>query len=117
MKRFFVDKSSFKGDKIVIEGIEHNHIKNVMRLNVGDSIVVVCGDEYDYYATITDMKKGETVVTITDKKENPYNPNFMWVLYTITGKLGSEDNGMTLMRNQEGKCEPRVLHSTKLSFK
>ena len=74
MKRFFVDKSSFKGDKIVIEGIEHNHIKNVMRLNVGDSIVVVCGDEYDYYATITDMKKGETVVVITDKKENPYNP-------------------------------------------
>ncbi|MBO7219102.1 MAG: 16S rRNA (uracil(1498)-N(3))-methyltransferase [Clostridia bacterium] len=74
MKRFFVDKSSFKGDKIVIEGIEHNHIKNVMRLNVGDSIVVVCGDEYDYYATITDMKKGETVVVITDKRENPYNP-------------------------------------------
>ena len=74
MKRFFVDKSSFKGDKIVIEGIEHNHIKNVMRLNVGDSIVVVCGDDFDYYATITDMKKGETVVVITDKKENPYNP-------------------------------------------
>lgn len=74
MKRFFVDKSSFKGDKIIIEGIEHNHIKNVMRLNVGDSIIVVCGDEYDYYATITDMKKGETVVTVTDKKENPYNP-------------------------------------------
>ena len=74
MKRFFVDKSSFKGDKIIIEGIEHNHIKNVMRLNVGDSIIVVCGDEYDYYATITDMKKGETVVTVTDKKENSYNP-------------------------------------------
>lgn len=74
MKRFFVEKSCFKGNSVVIEGIEHNHIKNVMRLNVGDSIIIVCGDEFDYYATITDMKKGETHATIVDKKENPYNP-------------------------------------------
>lgn len=74
MKRFFVERDAFRGDKIYIEGIEHNHIKNVMRLNVGDSIIVVTGDEYDYYATITDMKKGETVAVVTDRQENPYNP-------------------------------------------
>ena len=74
MKRFFVDKSSIKGDTIVIEGIEHNHIKNVMRLNVGEDIIVVAGDEFDYYAKIIDMKKGETVVKVLDKKQNEYNP-------------------------------------------
>ncbi|MBQ9791858.1 MAG: 16S rRNA (uracil(1498)-N(3))-methyltransferase [Clostridia bacterium] len=74
MKRFFVDKSSIKGDTIVIEGIEHNHIKNVMRLNVGEDIIVVAGDEFDYYAKIVDMKKGETVVKVLDKKQNEYNP-------------------------------------------
>jgi 16S rRNA (uracil1498-N3)-methyltransferase len=74
MQRYFVDKTSVVKPNIYITGDDLHHIKNVMRLNVGDSIVVVCGDEYDYYATITDMKKGETVVVITDKKENPYNP-------------------------------------------
>ena len=70
MKRFFVDKSSIKGDTIVIEGIEHNHIKNVMRLNVGEDIIVVAGDEFDYYAKIVDMKKGETVVKVLYKRCN-----------------------------------------------
>ena len=50
MKRFFVNKQLNINENFVIDGIEHNHIKNVMRMQVGDEIILVCGDEFDYNA-------------------------------------------------------------------
>lgn len=73
MKRFFVDSELNNNSKVSIEGIEHNHIKNVMRLSVGDEIILVCGDEFDYLARIIDMSKGKTIVEIIDKTINEYN--------------------------------------------
>ena len=74
MKRFFVNDKLNIGDTYKIDGIEHNHIKNVMRMGVGDEIIIVCGDDYDYYAEIIAMSKGDTSVVIKDRKENISNP-------------------------------------------
>lgn len=74
MKRFFVDKQLNIEETIKIIGIEHNHIKNVMRMNVGDSIILVCGDNFDYFATIVEMSKGDTTCFIHAKDKNVYNP-------------------------------------------
>ena len=73
MKRFFVSKQLNINETCVIDGIEHNHIKNVMRMSVGDDIILVCGDEFDYSATIIAMSKGDTKVMITGKEKNIYN--------------------------------------------
>lgn len=74
MKRFFVNTKLNINNTYKIDGIEHNHIKNVMRMGVGDEIILVCGDEYDYYAQIVAMSKGDTSVVIMDRKENISNP-------------------------------------------
>ena len=74
MKRFFVDEKLEVNEKIKIEGIEHNHIKNVMRMKVGDEIILVCGDEFDYYATIVSISKGDTEVFVHSKLDNENNP-------------------------------------------
>lgn len=71
MRRFLVDK--INSNKVIIEGIEHNHLKNVLRLHEGEEVVVVCGDEYDYICVIEKISKGDTVLTVTDKIFNPYN--------------------------------------------
>lgn len=73
MKRFFVDKKLEVNSIVKIDGIEHNHIKNVMRLNEGDSIILVCGDDYDYLANIIKFTKGDTTVEIIEKTLNEYN--------------------------------------------
>jgi len=73
MKRFFVNRQLNINENFTIEGIEHNHIKNVMRMQVGDNIILVCGDEFDYIATIIAMSKGETKVFITAREENVHN--------------------------------------------
>ena len=73
MKRFFVNFSLDTGKTYKIDGIEHNHIKNVMRMSIGDRLILVCGDEYDYIAEIIAMSKGDTIVTIVDREKNIYN--------------------------------------------
>ena len=74
MKRFYVDFELQLNNIYKITGIEHNHIKNVMRMKVGDEIILVCGDEYDYMARIEDLSKGETRVQIIGRELNIYNP-------------------------------------------
>ena len=95
MKRFFVDKANFKGEYIIIDGIEHNHLKNVMRLKEGDSIIVVCGDEYDYEATIETITKGDTKVRVVNKSLNTYNPTNN---VTVFQALTKSDNMMLIVQ-------------------
>lgn len=73
MKRFYFNGNLVVGNNYKIEGVEHNHIKNVMRMNIGDDIILVCGDDYDYFAVIENMSKGTTIVKITGKEKNIYN--------------------------------------------
>lgn len=74
MKRFFVDKDNFNNNLITIDGVEHNHLKNVLRLSVNERIVVVCGDEFDYQCEIIDSSKSKTICKIVDKTKNIANP-------------------------------------------
>lgn len=58
MFNFFVDESSRQGNRYIITGADHNHIKNVLRMQTGDDILVsengksnlccLCAIENDY---------------------------------------------------------------------
>jgi len=93
MKRFYFNGKLEVSKSYKIEGIEHNHIKNVMRLNINDEIILVCGDEFDYFAKIVDISKGHTLVEIFDCKQNTYNSNNN---VTVFQALVKSDN-MTLI--------------------
>ena len=43
MYNFFVDESARAGDSFRIGGKDHNHICNVLRMQVGDTFLVSCG--------------------------------------------------------------------------
>lgn len=74
MKRFFVNQNLQVNTVVAIDGVEHNHIKNVLRLKIGDEIILVCGNEFDYISQIVDISKGCTKVKINQKEPNIYNP-------------------------------------------
>ena len=73
MKRFYVNKELQINQFCIIDGIEHNHIKNVMRMSIGDNLILVCGDEYDYFCEIVAMSKGDTKVKVISRECNKYN--------------------------------------------
>lgn len=93
MKRFFVGHDLEVNKTYKIDGIEHNHIKNVMRMGVGDDLILVCGDECDYYGKIVSMSKGDTSVIVTHSEKNIYNPKCD---VTVFQALVKSDN-MTLI--------------------
>lgn len=74
IKRFVVDKSQINGDNIVIDGKEHNHLKNVLRMTSGTNIIVTVFDEFDYHCEIVDVQKNFTNCKILKKELNTANP-------------------------------------------
>ncbi|MBR6501862.1 MAG: 16S rRNA (uracil(1498)-N(3))-methyltransferase [Clostridia bacterium] len=47
MYNFFVDNENKKDDRYFISGTDFNHIKNVLRMNVGEQFLVSCDDSSD----------------------------------------------------------------------
>lgn len=73
MKRFYIPKEEFNENNIVLSGVEHNHLKNVLRLKVGEQVVVVCGDGYDYVCEIGDIDKNYTRLNLVERTQNIYD--------------------------------------------
>ena len=79
-KRFFVSNQGLEKD-LVLSGAEHNHLANVLRLRVGDGIIAVCGDEFDYQYKITSISKSQTNLSLAKKWLNQYNPKKALTVY------------------------------------
>ena len=70
IKRFFLDKSTFDGEKFVITGDEFYHMTKVLRHKVGYKIIVCLNDGIDYYSTITEIGKDSAVAMLDERVDN-----------------------------------------------
>ncbi len=70
MHRFFVDNLSGASDNIIITGSDVNHIKNVLRLKVGEQIMVSDGSGTDYQCSISDIGSDMVTADIEDVLKN-----------------------------------------------
>lgn len=89
MKRFFVNNFKVINNQFEITGSEHNHLKNVMRLCVGDDIIVVTGDIFDYYGKIEKIDKNRTICNIEKSIVNNKNPK---TNVTVFNAIVKKDN-------------------------
>lgn len=80
-RRFYVTNKQGLGKDLVLRDAEHNHLANVLRSKVGDEIIIVCGDEYDYYYHIKSIAKSQTALDFIGKKANIYNPKKNLTVY------------------------------------
>ena len=67
MPRFFAEKENISGDIILLKGQDVNHIKNVLRMSVGDAVTVSDGEGFDYYCSISGVSGTELSLSVTDK--------------------------------------------------
>lgn len=71
MYRFFVEPSQIQDKKIIITGSDVNHIKNVLRMKVGEEIAVSNGvDNREYRCGIEEYTEHEVVCTLRFVKED-----------------------------------------------
>lgn len=83
MRRFFgkLVKKDF-----IIEGDEFNHMRNVLRMNLGDQIIVCNGDEFEYICEIKEFRKADAVCKVIGKQECVGNPKKNIVLFQAITK-------------------------------
>lgn len=64
MHHFFVTPEQVREDNIIIEGSDVNHIKNVLRMKVGDELEISDGDNKKYLCEIASMSSDEVCAMI-----------------------------------------------------
>ncbi|MDE7260403.1 MAG: 16S rRNA (uracil(1498)-N(3))-methyltransferase [Lachnospiraceae bacterium] len=71
MYRFFVEPSQIQDKRIVITGRDVNHIKNVLRMKIGEEIAVSNGiDSREYRCGIEEYTEDEVICTLRFIKED-----------------------------------------------
>ncbi len=83
MRRFF---GRMEGDKILLEGSEYNHLKNVLRMDIGDEILVSLNDENEYVCEILKMQNGVVTCKINGQQVCKNNPRKNIVLFQAIAK-------------------------------
>jgi len=83
MRRFFGVE---KNNKVYIEGEEFNHLKNVLRMSVGDEMLVSLNDEFEYICEVEKMEKGRAICKVNGKRECEGNPHKNIVIFQAITK-------------------------------
>lgn len=69
MYRFFVSEENLQGDSVWIDGDDVNHIRHVLRMGIGERIMVSCGKGMDYECEITGFEDDKVLLAV--QKESP----------------------------------------------
>lgn len=70
MYHFFVEPSQIQGNKIIITGKDVNHIKNVLRMKLGEELAVSNGlDEKEYHCGIAEWCEDKIICDLFFVKE------------------------------------------------
>ncbi|MFV0342938.1 MAG: 16S rRNA (uracil(1498)-N(3))-methyltransferase [Anaerocolumna sp.] len=83
MYRFYVEEKQIDNNRITITGTDVNHIKNVLRMEIGEKVIVCNGQGMDYYAVIEAQTKEEIILSTEDIK--PTSTELQGKIYLFQG--------------------------------
>ncbi len=110
-KRFFVDSV---GEEAVLDGEEFLHAKNVLRLNVGDEVVLLDNSGKEYSAIVAKMEKKSMLLNVIGVSESDREaPNDIKVVF---GYIKNADkNEFVIQKCTELGVKEFVVFSSKFS--
>lgn len=91
MHRFFVNIDNIYDKTIEIIGEDVKHIKNVLRLDIGDIIEVCDNGEYEYTTKIISIEKNKVQCEIIDKRRSKSEAPIRVILYQSLPKATKMD--------------------------
>jgi len=89
--RFFVDNKSILCDEILLTGENAAHAA-VLRLAIGEKIVICDGNSADYHCVVTSLGKTEVQTKILYKSENKAEPPVAITIFQALPKVGKMDD-------------------------
>ena len=94
------------GKNFEMAGQEHQHLATVMRMQVGEKIIVYNGDDFCYLYEISKISKTSTSLIFIKKEENPRNPK---AKLTVFMALIKQDMGQVVQKLNELGVSDLVL--------
>lgn len=91
MNRFYVNTNDIFEDEIIIKNDDVKHIKNVLRLDIDDEIIVCDGKNNDYKVVIKSIDKNSVLCKIIEKFDNKSESNLKITLYQGLPKSSKMD--------------------------
>lgn len=88
MHRIFLAPEQFQGDTVEIGGNDHQHLAKVLRMRVGEAVVLLNNRGQAYQATIREIGKNATQAHIESELEFPPEPP---IFLTVAQALGKGD--------------------------
>lgn len=64
MNRFFGKSENIFSDHIIIDGTDVNHIKNVLRMRIGEKLMVSGGNNTDYLCSVKEFTEDKVILDI-----------------------------------------------------
>ena len=112
MKYFYTEKKhNFGKEQTIIDGDEHNHLANVMRMKAGDMVAILCGDKYEYLHQIVSIEKKKTTLSFIQKFVSPFNPSHDVTVFLGTIKSEGLSRAVTML-NEIGVSEIILFNSS-----
>ena len=99
MPRFFVSPDSVRENEIEITGIDVNHIKNVLRMQPGESVEVCDGQGTDYACVIKSLERES--VTLDIEISSPSSTELKQRLYLFQGLPKSDKMELIIQKAVE----------------
>ncbi|HIT89832.1 MAG TPA: 16S rRNA (uracil(1498)-N(3))-methyltransferase [Candidatus Merdenecus merdavium] len=69
MHHFFVHPNQIQERRITIEGMDVNHMKNVLRMKLGEEVLISDGTSKDYICTVAEIEKNQIYLDIIQSVE------------------------------------------------
>lgn len=69
MRRFFIEREQIQENTTTLTGQDARHLKDVLRLNVGDQVLLIDGQGLEYHAAIQEMLPGHVALEILSSRE------------------------------------------------
>ena len=96
MRRFFIENRFIDGQSAQITGKDVNHLKNVLRLKVGEKVNVFDGTGIEYHAVIASIETGTILIDLNEQ----FTSNLDSPVKVTIGQGFLKDKKMdTLVRN------------------
>src|SRR5262245_17765384 len=86
MHRLFLSPEQFSGDTARIAGSDHLHLARVLRVRIGDALVLLDNAGNAFHAVVTAVEKTETNARIEDRAEMPPEPPVFLIVAQALGK-------------------------------
>lgn len=81
MYHFFVTPSNISGEQAVIEGSDVNHIRNVLRMRVGEQLLLSDGQGQDYVCRISSLSDNCVICDIESRESSGTEPGARFYLF------------------------------------